>query len=155
MMRLVHQRMTVEVSLENILQERDALIRPQLLEAEPLPGLRRALDDASAGVAVEAVGMEPDPAGIRLLERECEGVENLVGAQPNVLVPADLYVCSEMVAIELAHPAVDAVAGDDQVGVSKLGRVLDLASELNVGAEIYRTRDQNLEQTLATYTKTV
>src|SRR5918912_1094900 len=108
--------MPIEVGLEDVLAQRYALIRPELVEAELLPGLLGALDDAGARVAVEAVAVDPDLPGARLLEGEGEGVEELVGAEPDELVGAHVHVGLKPVLVELAHPAGDAVASDDQVG---------------------------------------
>src|SRR3712207_5157282 len=149
---LIYQRIAIKVRLEDLLQERDALIWPELVEAEPHPGLLWALDDASAGVSVEAVGVEPNPASIRLLKGEGEGVEHLVGAEPDVLVPTNLDVRLELVGVELAEPTISAVAGDDQLSGGQLREIFNLALELNVSAEIHCALSQNAEQTLATHT---
>jgi hypothetical protein len=96
-------------------------------------------------VARRALQREHSGAPLFLISLEC-GLK---------VVVAHLDACPEVVDIELAHPAVDAVAGDDKVGVRELGRVLDLASEPDVSAEIHRTLGQNVEQMIATYTEAV
>jgi hypothetical protein len=78
-----------------------------------------------------------------------------VGAEPDVPVPAHVDIRVEVLGVELAHPAVGAVASDDQVGVGEVGEVLNLAFKLNLSAETYRTLNQNVEQTLATHTEAV
>src|SRR5215212_4047893 len=107
--------MTVKIGCEDILQERDALVQPKVVEAEPLPSLRQTLDDERAGIVVEVVSVEPDPTRARLLETEGEGVEHLVSAEPNVLVLAHVDICLEIVAIEMTQPTIHTVASDDQV----------------------------------------
>src|SRR4051812_33294538 len=119
--------MAVQMVLEDVFQAPEGLIGAELAEAQRLPGLQRALDDAGAGLAVEAVGMKPDPAGRGFLEGEREGVKHLIGAKPDVLVPPQLEVGLEVVAVKLADLAVGAIASDDQVRVSELGQILDPA----------------------------
>src|SRR5919199_5331734 len=137
--------MTVEVGLEYLLHKRDALVRPELVEAQPLPGLLRALDDTGRGVVVEPIGVDPDPTGLRFLEYEGEGVEDPVGTEPDVLVLAHVYVSPEVVFVESSHPAVDAVAADDQVGVGAAGEILDLGLEPDVGPQVHRSLAQDVE----------
>jgi hypothetical protein len=44
--------------------------------------------------------------------------------------------------------AVDAVASDDQIGVSDLGKIFDLALELDVDTELDRSINQDVEKML-------
>ena len=94
-------------------------LRVQVVQPQRRPGLRRALHDERAGVRVERVGVEPDPAGLGLLETEGERVEDVRRAQPDVLVAADVDVRAEVLGVPLADPAAGAVAGDHQVGVQR------------------------------------
>src|SRR4029453_6216208 len=90
------------------------------VEAEPLPGFRRALDDEGAVLVVEAVRVAPHPAGVRPDEGEGEGVEDLVSAEPDVRVAALADSGREVVFMEFPDTAVDAVAADDHVRAGKL-----------------------------------
>src|SRR3954454_10978672 len=60
----IHQPMAIEVLLEYPLQECDAVVRGESVEAEARPGFRGTLDDARARLGVEAVRVKPDPPGI-------------------------------------------------------------------------------------------
>ena len=63
------------------------------------PGGFAAFDDEGRGVVVELVGVGPDPAVFGLLEREGEGFERFVGAEPDVLVRADVDVDAEVLGV--------------------------------------------------------
>ena len=84
-----------------------------------------------------------------LLEDEGERLERLVGAEPDVLVPAQLDARLEGGGVLAPEPAVDAVRGDDQVGVGVGVEILDLALELQLDAERARPLLEDVEQALA------
>ena len=70
-------------------------------------------------------------------EIEREGVEQLVGAEPDVAVRPDDDVGLETSPIALADLRVDAVAGDDQVGVGEVEIGIDLLLEHEFDAELF------------------
>src|SRR5215204_1309179 len=148
---IVDQGVAVEVGLEDLLHEGDALVGPELVEAQALPGLRRAFDYAGAGVFVKAVGVDPDPTGSRLLEREGEGVEDLVGAEPDELIGPHVHVRPKLFPVELAHPAVYPIAGNDEVRIPEPAEILNLPLELHVYPEVGRPCGQDVQQLLASY----
>ena len=143
------QPLAVEISLEQHLAGGDAVLLAHLVEAETLPGRRIALDDEGRGVGIEAVGVRPEPAVLGLLEDEGEGFEDLVRAEPDVLVPAQLEARPEGGGVLVPDPAVDAVRRDDEVGVTVGPEVLDLGFELQLDAKLPRPRLQDVEQPLA------
>jgi len=79
-------------------------------------GLGR-FDDEGGGVRVELVGVRLEPAMLGLFEREGESVELLLGAQPHEAALAQIDVGLVNAGVAGADAAVEAVAGDDQVGV--------------------------------------
>lgn len=107
-----------------------------LVQAGPAPCLLGAFDDEgrhAGGVAV-AVGA-PQPMLV-LFEIEGEGVELAAGAQPDELVRAHHDIGAEGFGVLGADERVDAVAGDDQIGLGEgveagdIGIVDDLDPQL-------------------------
>src|SRR4051794_8383860 len=141
--------MAFELPPEDPPQDCGAALHPHGVEAEPCPGLWRALDDDCAGLTAKAVREEPNPAGVRFSESEGKGIEDLAGAQPGILVPAHHDICPEACGVESPQPAVDAVTGDDQVGVRQSRSVHDFALELNIDPELHRPVGQDVDQETA------
>ena len=85
------------------------------------------------------MGVEKPMLG--LAEGERESVEDVVGAEPDVLAALGPHLRAEVA--ELPHEAVRAVRADDEVGCRKL---LDLDAELEHDAELAAALLQDLEQ---------
>jgi hypothetical protein len=150
-----YQPMPLELGLEEPLQEPQACLRPEPVEAEPGPGLGSAFDDEGAAVVGEAVRMESDPPGMGLDKGEGEGIEHLAGAEPYVPVATHYDLGLQPILVPALQPAVDAVAGGDHVGAGQLGRVLDIAFELDTDAELDRPPAEQVEQLPAAHAKPV
>jgi len=89
--RVRHQFMTAEIAGKDFLAGRNRLLGVHLPEAGSAPGLFRTFNDESCGIAVELIGVRPDPAVLGLLEDEGKRVvEFLMRAEPDVL--AGTYV---------------------------------------------------------------
>ncbi|MGB9281077.1 MAG: hypothetical protein WCB57_13495 [Pseudonocardiaceae bacterium] len=73
-----------------------------------------------------------------------------MGAKPDVLVATHVCIGLEMRTMRSTHTTVRAVTGHDQIGVRELGKILDLAVELDVDSDVYRPLDQDVEKVLAT-----
>src|SRR6185312_11812207 len=131
---LADQRVAVEGTLEDLLQQPDAVLAAQRVETERLPGSLGALHDAGADPGTGGIGVKPDPSGRGLLEGEGEAVEDLVGAQPDVGVAADVDAGAECLAVALPGPAVRAIAHHDEVGAGHFrnSSTIDLAAILDV-----------------------
>ena len=91
--------MAIEMVGEQLLAEPDALVRVHLAEPGGLPGLVGGFDDEGRGVRVELVGVNLEPAPLGLLEDEGEGVQQLLGAEPDELVGPDLDIRLEVIGI--------------------------------------------------------
>ena len=145
-----HQAVTVEIFGEQLLAGGDRLGLLHPVEAEIVPRLFRTLDDEGRAVRGEAIGMRPDPAMLGLLEREGEGVEDLVRAEPDELVRAHVDVDAERIFIRVAEARVDAVRGDDKIVLAPL-RVggVTLGIERDPDAKLARPVLQDFEQPLA------
>src|SRR5256714_5204660 len=146
---LDHQRATIQAVLDGPLEEGNALFGPTPVKAQTGPPLWGAFDDASAGLAVEGIAVKPDPPRVGFDESVGERVEYPARPQPDVLVPADMDVRLEGLRIKPPQPAVDAVAGDDQVAFRELGSARDLGLELNLNPEVDRSFGEDVEHALA------
>lgn len=143
---LAKQRVAVQSGGEDLFQQPHTVGGVERIEPQPPPGLWGALDDAGADFRARGVGVKPDPPGRGRFEGEGEAGEHLVGAQPYVGVAADFQAGAEVVAVQLAHPAVGSVAGDDQVGVGELGQVVDLAAVLDIHPQLGCASGEDAEQ---------
>src|SRR5690606_1423266 len=83
------------------------------------------------------------------LEKEGEGIEELVGTQPDVSIRPGDDVRLENVFVAAAYPRIDSVGGDDQVGVRKLQVGFDFLLEQQLHAQRLATRLQDIEHLLA------
>ena len=88
--------------------------------------------------------MGVEEAVLGLAEGERESVENVVGAEPDVLAALGPNLRPELT--ETTDEAVGSVGADYEVGV---GQFLDFDTELELGAELAAARLQDLEQPLA------
>ncbi len=144
-----HQARAVEHFREEVFAEGNGGVLIEFAEAVGVVGLLRRLHDEGRGVLVELVDMRLKPAVFRLAEVEGEGVVELVGAEPDVSVRADLQVGLESRCVLVAQARVDAVGRDDQVGVGKFVIGFHVAFENEFDAERFATRLKNIEQLLA------
>ncbi len=126
---------------EQLLAEREALLLVHLVQARALPDLLRALDDERRHPLVVWIRVCVEEAVLGLAEGERERVEDVVGAEPDVLAALGPHPCAEVA--EAANEAVRTVRADDEVG---FGQLLDLDAELEHDAELAATLLQDLEQ---------
>jgi hypothetical protein len=101
------------------------------VQAVGLPDLFGRLDDEGRGVVVELVGVGLEPAVLGLLEGEGEGVKGLVGAQPDKAALAQVDVGLVGGGVAGADAAVQAVAGNDQVGLVLRGQRLVVGTSVS------------------------
>ncbi len=109
-----------EVAREELLAEREALLLVHRVEAGRAPHVLRALDDERAHALVVGVGVDVEEPVLGLLEDEGEGVEDEVGAEPDVLRALRLDARAELA--ERADERVRAVGADDEVGLGERRR---------------------------------
>ena len=129
---------------EQLLAEREALLLLQLIQPRRAPHRLRALDDERRHPLVVGVCVRVEEPVLGLAEGEGERVEDMVGAEPDVLAALGLHLCAEVA--EASHEAVRAVGADDEIG---LGQLLDLDTELERDAQLATPVLQDLEQPLA------
>ncbi len=141
--------MAIEVTCEQSLAPCDRLVLLHAVEPCALPYVFRRLDDERRRGVVEAVRVRLEPAVLRLLEREGERLEQLVGAEPDEAALPQIDVGLVRRRITRAGAASQAVARNDQVGVRirRVGRDVGLEHELD--AKRFAARLQDVEQPLA------
>src|SRR5258708_36555236 len=96
--------MAVEIFGEQLLARRDrfGLVHP--VEAQASPRFLRTFDNEGRAVRCEAVGVRPDPAVLRLLEGEGEGVADLPLADPDNLVAPYFDIDTTRLCSTVAQP---------------------------------------------------
>ena len=145
MRRVVEQFIAAEIFGEQVFTPCDALADRHFAEAQRLPGIFGHLDNKSAGVVIEAVGMGPYPALFGLDEDEGEGIELVMGAEPDKAVLALIHAGLKFIRIGLAHPAVEAVSGNDKVVPEIRLKALDLGLKCYRYAECGSAALQNIQ----------
>ncbi len=83
MLRVGLERVAVEILGEEPLAKCDAVFLAHFVEAGGTPDALGRFDDKRGGVVVEPISVRLEPAELGLFEREREGIEELVGAEPD------------------------------------------------------------------------
>ena len=148
---------TVEHVGEQLADQGDRLLvrltntpRPVSEVGEPgtPPHPTRHLDDKGRPGGVVRVAVDLHHAVRRLRDVEREGVEDLVGAEPDVLAVAYVEGGTEGVGVPLPHGRVEPVGAQDEVvRRGELGDVGSIAAEVQGHAQLEAARLEDLEQT--------
>ena len=149
MPRVAHQLGAVKRFGEQVFAELDRSLANPACRGRALVRFLRRLDDEGRGFAVEFVDVRLKPAMLGAAEIEREGVEQLVGAEPDVAVRPDDEVGLETSPIALADLRVDAVAGDDQSASGKSRSESTSCSNASSTPSCSQRRLQDVEQMLA------
>src|SRR6266700_5654486 len=102
------------MALEEFLEKGEVVRWRQGVETEAGPRFGRAFNDKRARASAGSVAISPDPAAIRVNEGIRERFEHLIRPQPQVFVAPRAHIGLEPSAFK-SHPAVHAVAGDDEI----------------------------------------
>src|SRR6202171_62308 len=127
--RVGHQTLATEVRAEQPLAKCDRLVRVHAVDARGSPNGLGRLDDERAAHPIEFVGVRLEPAPFGLLERKRERLEYLVRAEPDVAAVATFDLWLKYLLVSGPDDAVDAVTGDDQIGLATHCLVSDLGLE--------------------------
>ena len=98
---------------------------------------------------IELVDVGLEPAVFGLLKNEVEGVELLVGAEPDKPVGPCDHIGFKHVCMQVADAGVDAVAGDHQVSIGEVGVGHHVLLEHQLDTQLFTARLQDVEQLLA------
>ena len=143
------QLVAIQVLGEQALAVGDGVFLLHRLQPGRAPHLFRRLDDEGGGFVVKAVRMRLEPAVLGLFKRKREGLEQLVRAQPDKAAAARVDIGLIRGGVLGADAAVQAIAGDDEVGVG-IGRViLHIGFKDELDALFFAARLQDVQQALA------
>ncbi len=146
---VAHQLGAIEDLAEKFLAERDRTRLVGLVEAMRREDVLRRLYNKSRCGCVEFVDMGLEPAVLGAAEIEGEGVVRLIGAEPDKTVRSHDQIGLESITIAIANLGIDAVGGNDEVGIRKFEIGIDLALEDQLDAELLATRLQDVKELLA------
>ena len=145
--RVAHQSVAFEHLGEQPLAKRNRFFLAHLVEPGRAPHALGRLDDEGRRVVIEAVRVGLEPAPRRGLEVEGERLEQAVRAEPHEAAVAHVDVRTEMRGVLLPDAAVQAVAGNDQVGIDL--RIVAFGLEAQLDAELGAAFLQDVEQPAA------
>ncbi|MGY4455466.1 hypothetical protein ACVWZR_010126 [Bradyrhizobium sp. i1.3.1] len=149
MARIGQELRAVESLGEDFFAELDRGLLIELAKPVGVVGFFRGLNDEGRGLRIKLVDVRLEPAVLGLLKIKCKGVERLLGAEPDEAVGPDHHVGLELLGIASADPGIDAVTGDDQVGVGVFEIGFDLALEDELDTQRFTAPLKNIEQMLA------
>jgi hypothetical protein len=130
---------------KKLFAEGDGRVLVGFVEAVRQPNVLGALDDEGGGQVVKLVDVGLEPAVFGFLKQEGEGVVLAVRAQPNETVGPRHDVGLEHLGQPAAHPRVDAVAGDHQVGIGKIEVGGGVLLKQQLDPQLLAARLQNVE----------
>ncbi|EWS64060.1 hypothetical protein Y695_02702 [Hydrogenophaga sp. T4] len=142
----------IEVSREQLFAESHTFLLTHVFKAVGLPHIFRRFDDEGRGLIVKLVGVGLKPAVFGLFECKREGVKGLPGAEPDEAAFARVDVGPVSGFVARADAAVEAVAGDHEVGVVLLSERLvvgHVGFEHQIHTQRQATFLQDVEQALA------
>src|SRR5271154_1547840 len=99
MPRVAHEPVAAQILAEQLLAECDRLLRVEAIETVRFPGLLARLHDDRGKLRAELIGVNLKPAVLGVLEREREGRELLLGAEPDEAALAHVDVRPENIRV--------------------------------------------------------
>ena len=146
---IAEQLFAFQVGGKQRLTEGDGQRGVGLVQPVGQPDVFGAFDDEGGGAGVKLVDMGLKPAVLGFLEQEGEGVIPFVRAQPDEAVGPLHGVGFEGVGVPAADAGVDAVAGNDQIGVGEIQVGFGLGLEHQSDADLLTARLQDVQQFFA------
>ncbi|CAM4172028.1 hypothetical protein ACMU6081_29490 [Achromobacter mucicolens] len=146
------QLVAIQPGREQLFAIRNALFLAHLLDAGGLPGFLGRFHDERGHPVLVAVSVRLEPAVLGLHEGKGERVEHLFRAQPHEAAAALIDIGMERVRVAGADLTVDAVRGNDEVGIVLAGDGLIILNEVlehKLDANILATRLQDVQELLA------
>jgi hypothetical protein len=147
--RVGHQRVAVQGARKQLLAECHRLVSVGRVQSVGFPHRLRRLDDERARLVVELVDVRLEPAVLRLLEGEVEGIPVALGAEPDEAVRAGNDVGEKDVGVFRPDLRIDTIRRDDQVSVRKIVVRVHLDFESQHDAHFFTAALQDVQQVLA------
>ena len=143
--RIADQFVPAQHACEELFAKGDGFVLVHPVQPVGQPDRLGRLDDEGAHLLVKAVGMGLEPAARCFLKVEGEGVKTLGCAEPDKAAGAQINVGLVDMRILLPDAAVQAVAGDHQVGVQQFV-VRRVGGKAQIDAQFGTARLQDVEQ---------
>ena len=145
-----HQLLALQVLGKELFTKGNRGILIGLVQTVGQPDVLRAFDDEGGRLVVKLVDVRLEPAVFGLLEQKGEGVVQAVGAQPDVAVGPGDDVGLKDLGQTAAYAGIDAIAGDDQIGIGEVQIGLRVLLKQQLHPQFLATRLQDVEQLFAT-----
>ena len=159
MLGVAHQVMAIQILGKQVLAKRHAFVLAHGVQAMRFPNRFGCFHNEGGGVVVVLVGMRLKPTVLGLLEGKGESVKGFVRAQPDKAAITHINVGLVGVGIAGADAAVQAIAGNHQVGLVVLRQRLvvgHVGFKHQLHIQLFAALLQDVEQVLAAYpTKTM
>ena len=146
---VLEQPMSLQLFLEQSLTERDGFVFARLVETRFAPRRLRRLDDEGRVSVLVLIGVHAPQAMLVALEVEREGGEGARRAEPHESVRALIHARLEVIGIGRADDAVEAIGGDDEIGVGVGPGIDHLRADLEADPQRPAPDSEHLEQRLA------
>ena len=143
------QLVAIKVLGEQTLAIGDGVFLLHRLQPRRAPHLFWRLDDEGGGLVIKAVRVRLKPAVLGLFKRKGERLEQLVRAQPDKAAAARVDIGLIRGGVLGADAAVQAVAGDDEVGIGVSRVILHVGFKDEFDALFLTARLQDVQQALA------
>ena len=149
---VVHERVAVQILGKQTFAKRNAVFLAHFIKAVRFPDSLWCLNNKCRCGFIKLVSVRCKPAVFGLLKSEGERVKRLFGAEPDKPAVAQLNIRLVSLGITFADAAVQAVAGNHQVGLVLRGHrlvVLYVGFKHQLNAELQAALLQDIEQLLA------
>ena len=146
---VAHQRVAVQILGKQFFAKRNALGLVHVIQAVGAPHGFGCFYDEGRGLAVVFVGVGCEPTVLGLLKRKGESVKGFARAQPHKAAQPRVDVGLVGLGVARAHPAVEAVAGNHQVGLVLQGQrlvVVHVLLKQQFHVQLFAARLQDVEQ---------
>ncbi len=144
-----HQSGPLKVVAKHLFAKGNRLVWVGLVQPVGQPGCLSALHNKGGGVFVKLVHVGLKPAVLSFLKQKSERVVELVRAQPNEAVGAHGDFGFEHLGVLAANTRIDAVAGNDQIGVRVISIGVGVGFKHQLDAQCFTAGLKNIEQLFA------
>src|SRR5690242_19669312 len=138
--------MSTEIGFEYIGQVLASLRIGHPVKARISPGSFTALDDKSAGVFVELVGMRNEQARFVFAERKSQSVEQLMSPEPDKTVLSDIERGLKVFVEHAADKTVGAVGSDQQIVGLEVIQICNICFKSQIDAQLQASLVEDVQK---------